>query len=351
MKKGRSLQELAKEIERQRESKKDFLADTNMIAITPEGNLGFKGNENVFEAEYGITEHAHRQISDRLSIPKKYYDRMRNEAPELYANNVNHWLENNSEKRTIRTLDGNVRAFLSDRYRSLDNYDLMQAALPQIVEKEAEIISCEVTETKLYIKVLYAKIEAEIKKGDIVQSGIVISNSEVGAGSVRVEPLIYRLVCLNGMIANTSMKKYHVGRGQGNNFDSIQEILSDATKIQSDKAFWMQVRDVIDSAFNKDIFMGHVEKLREAAGTEPIENPQKAIEIVKKSFGFTDEQGQGIMEHLLRGGDLTKYGMANSITRRASDEANYDNATELERFGGKIIELPQYEWNKIAKAQ
>ena len=58
---------------------------------------------------------AHRQIAARLEIPAKYYDRMRTEAPQMLAKNVNHWLHAQPETRMIRTLDGNVRAFLSDR--------------------------------------------------------------------------------------------------------------------------------------------------------------------------------------------------------------------------------------------
>ena len=34
----------------------------------------------------------------------------------------------------VRTLDGNARAFLSDRYRRLDNYDLLAHVLPMLRE-------------------------------------------------------------------------------------------------------------------------------------------------------------------------------------------------------------------------
>ncbi|MBL0089244.1 MAG: hypothetical protein IPP44_22195 [Ideonella sp.] len=32
----------------------------------------------------------------------------------------------------VRTLDGQARAFLSDRYRRLDNYDLCEHVLPML---------------------------------------------------------------------------------------------------------------------------------------------------------------------------------------------------------------------------
>ena len=74
-------------------------------------------------------------------------------------------------------------------------------------------MSCEVTESHLYLKVVNKKLKAEVGIGDVVQAGFVVSNSEVGLGSLKVEPLIYRLVCKNGLIVKDfAQKKYHVGR-------------------------------------------------------------------------------------------------------------------------------------------
>ena len=60
--------------------------------------------------------------------------------------------------------------------------------------------SCQLTESRMYIKVVNTRLQAEVVPGDIVQSGIIISNSEVGLGSVNIQPLVYRLVCSNGMV-------------------------------------------------------------------------------------------------------------------------------------------------------
>ena len=40
--------------------------------------------------------------------------------------------------------------------------------------------SCQLTDSRMYIKVVNTRLEAEVVPGDIVQSGIIISNSEVG---------------------------------------------------------------------------------------------------------------------------------------------------------------------------
>jgi len=349
MKQGKTIQNFAQEVIRQANGRKDFLADTPAMAMASDLSLalGIGSNPQVFD----VTDYCHGQIASRLKIPKTYYDRMKNESPKLLTENVNHWFKNNPEKRMVRTLDGNARAFLSDRYRTLDNLDLMKTTLPVLQEMRTNIISCEVTEKRLYIKVLFPKVTEEVTKDDIVQAGIVISNSEIGAGSLRIEPLIYRLVCTNGMIANTSMRKYHVGRGNGSNFEDIQELLTDKTKERVDAAFWLQVRDVIKSSFNRDIFMGNVDRLRQAA-EKPIksDNLPKVVEVVQKQYNLNDSQGNNILNALCRDGDFSQWGLANAVTNIANNQEDYDIATDLERIGGKIIELSPKDWNKISEA-
>jgi len=117
--------------------------------------------------------------------------------------------------------------------------------------KGAEIVSSEVTETHMYIKVINKRLKAEVTVGDVVQAGIVISNSEVGLGSLKVEPLIFRLVCKNGLIVKDyAQKRYHVGK-QIDNDDSAYEIFSDETLAQDDRAFFMKVQDTVRVAIDE----------------------------------------------------------------------------------------------------
>lgn len=93
--------------------------------------------------EARLRPRAHGQFSDYLGVPKKYYDRMLQEAPDLLCRNLNHWLENGkNERRLVRTLDGEVRAVLSDRYRLLDNYDFATAVLIRINSATCSRVQC-----------------------------------------------------------------------------------------------------------------------------------------------------------------------------------------------------------------
>src|SRR5215213_6315998 len=124
MKTGRTLVELAQEIDRQQREKRDFIADTRKMRVTPDLRLEFGDGAQAF----GINEVAHDQIGKVVGIPSQYYDRMRTEAPDLLATNIDRWFEKYPSKQMVRTLGPTARAFLSDRYRPLDNADLLEAA-------------------------------------------------------------------------------------------------------------------------------------------------------------------------------------------------------------------------------
>lgn len=204
MKQGmKSIENLYGELIRQREARMDLIADTRSLSVSTENGsstLSIFTDKDIYN--FKVTDIAHRQIADRLGIPFKYYERMMNEYPKLLDENINSWLKFKVEKRMLRTLDGKLRAFLSNRYRRLDNLELVDHILPVIAQmKNCSIVSCDITETHLYLKVINKSMKAEITEGDIVQAGFVVSNSEIGLGALKVEPLVYRLVCKNGMIS------------------------------------------------------------------------------------------------------------------------------------------------------
>ena len=343
MKQGRSLLELGKELQRQRLNRQDFLADTRTLEMetTPYSStlhLSLEGNTYGF----GIGELAHQQIATRLNIPWRYYAKMKSYAPDLLDQNVNRWFNQNPERRMIRVLDGKVRAFLSDRYRRLDNLELCAAVLPVIQEMPgSQVESCEVTPTHLYIKVVNRRVKAEVKVGDVVQAGFVVSNSEVGLGSLRVEPLVFRLVCKNGLICkDLAQKKYHVGRQVNASDDSAYELYSDATLAQDDKAFFMKVQDVVRAAVDEAKFMLTVEKMRESTQIPLKHDPVKSVELLADKFQLTENERGDILRQLFMGGDNSRYGLVNAVTAASKIAKSYERATDLERIGGEILSLP-----------
>ena len=356
MKQGKTLLELATELQRQSDTKRDFLMDSSLLTMktiedeAPSIQIGRNGSTQTF----GVNKLGHSQLSGKLGIPKKYYDHLLVKHPTLLAENVNVLARKEPQNMLVRTLDGNARAFLSDRYRVIDNYDLANAILPPLLNYAKEgmitIDSCEVTELKLYIKVLFPTVQGEIKLNDPVQAGLVISNSEVGQGRLAVERLLFILRCLNGMILPASLSKHHIGKRQAfAELDEAVEVYSDQTKKLDDMALYSKVTDVVKAAFNMEEFTKQIEAYKATTQQKVERKPVDFIEVSAKKFGLDGEEKDNALKHLLTYGDLTQYGLMNAITSTAQeDSVSYDRSIELERIGAKVLDLSPAQWQEVA---
>lgn len=341
MKQGRTLVELGEELQRQRDARKDFIADTrNLMMATDSDGSVITVHMDGGGQEFAVGEIAHQQIAARLQIPYRYYQKMQSECPYLLDENVNSWFAGTPERRLVRVMDGRIRAFLSDRYRRLDNLELCSAVLPVIRDmKGSEIASCEVTESHLYLKVINKKMKEEVAVGDVVQAGFVISNSEVGLGSLKVEPLIFRLACRNGLIVKDyQQKKYHVGR-QIESEDAAYELYSDATLAQDDKAFFMKVQDTVSCAADETKFMLAVGKMREAMQVPLEHDPVQEVELLADRFVLSQNERGDVLRQLFMGRDNSRYGLINAVTAASKIADSYERATDLERIGGELLAL------------
>lgn len=348
MHKGLSLSELAAKIEGNKELKRDFIASTTATTMQVQTDrtpvLELPDDAGTFP----ILQPAHDQIAARLNIPAKYYDRMRAEAPDLLATNVNAWFRKNPEKRMVRTLGGDVRAFLSNRYNRIENEEIAEVVLPILAEiPDVRIVSSEITDRRMYIQALTPRLEGTVKKGDVVQGGVVISNSETGHGSVSISPLVYRLVCLNGMIANDGrLRANHVG----GRIEETEDLYADDTKKADDRAILLKVRDHVRNAVDMFAFSKRIEMMSGLATQEIEGDPSKVVEVLAKKVGANEGETSGILKALIKGGDLSAWGLLNAVTAQAHDAKDYDRSVEFERMGGALLELPKTEWKRVLEA-
>ena len=352
MKSGISLVEMAQEIQRQNDLKADYMLDTRSLRLEPFGG-GLYLNAYDQSGDYAVeplevNAIAHRQIGTHLKIPAAYYDKMLEEYPELLAQNVNAWFQREPAVRMVRTIDGTARAFLSNRYRRIDNLDIAGIVLPVLQEMEGmHFESCQLTDSRMYIKVVNTRLEAEVVPGDIVQSGIIISNSEVGLGSVSIQPLVYRLVCSNGMVVNDAQtRRNHVGRV--NEASENYQLYSEKTLEADDKAFAMKIQDTVRAVVDEVRFTRVVNMMREAKDA-PMNTAAVPgiVKLVSKDFHITDDESSGVLQRLIEGNDLTLYGLSNAVTRHSQDVKDYDRATALGGIGYNILSMPARQWSRI----
>jgi hypothetical protein len=355
-----SLTELLEEIKRRAAAKEDLVAPTTALeAVVDDGGLklAVKGKDAA-----PINRVAHRQIQGHLKIPADYYDRMLADQPELLCRNINTWLHANRENRLIRRLFGTTRAFLSDAYRPLENEGLASAVVRPLLEADAEVMSAQITDTKLYIKAVDKKVCRELAKtghrfGDgqhkivrVASPAITISNSEVGHGAVSILGGVYDEFCSNlATFRERSTRKYHAGARHQLTDDETYAMLSDQTRAKTDEALWMQVSDIVRVAFDRARFDALCDKI-EATTEDKVDDVVQTVSFASKRFGFTEVEGKLVLDEMIKGGELSRFGLYNAVTSASAKLEDYDRASEFERIGGQIVELPKSDWRELVAA-
>lgn len=348
MKIGKStISELVAKIKEEKMQSRDFVVPTQELHITAEENPVLVMNNRGAIETFNINDNAHRQIAGRLGIPYNYYQRMQKSYPELLAENVNGWFAKEPEQRMLRTMGGTARAFLSSRYKRIDNLELMRAVYPVLRSMDGvSVMSCEVTDSHLYLQVVSNKVSAQVALGDVVQAGFILSNSEVGHGAVSVQPLVYRLVCTNGMICKeNSHKRYHTGKRV--EADDNYELFQDNTKILDDMAYFAKVQDIVRAAVDETKFQQQVIAMQKAigVGVSPM-NITPVVEELGKTYVLTKQEQENVVRNFLMGdvsldgshlSHFNQFGLANAITRTANQADDYERAVELERIGGNVL--------------
>lgn len=342
------------ELQRRKANAVDYRVPGRGLSLTDDGgknritlNLGGIAGE----VAYDISNVAHGQLASITGIHGSYYKRLREEATGLLATNVNHWLGESKKAHIVRTLDNRVRAIVSDGYRALDSSDLVFETFDTLAELKAEITRLDLTDERFYLRALAPewkqRIEHQREAGvggvalrdigaaddDWVIPGVVVSNSDVGVGSLKVERFLFRLKCYNGQVGDDVYARVHRGGKQ-----TEDGVLSQETLGLQNAAIWAEVRDILRAAFNPAKFAETVRALGLATG-KGIDEPVQAVEIVSKHYGITDADQQRILNAFITGGEgSTVFGLLQAITATARVKADYDEGIALERIGGRLLD-------------
>jgi hypothetical protein len=375
MKPGISLAELNTEVQRQAAARIDYLVNTQqslrMVPMKdfPQGVALVSLDCMAAELQrWELTSTAHDQIAAWIEIPRKYYDRLLVDHTDMLIDNVNKLFEREPGTRMVRTLDGKCRAFMSDRYRRLDNDQVLANVLPQVLgagkagDRPHEVIRSIITDSQMAITVVFkdpalrqslgltAKGDAE----DTVLPGFRIGNSEVGKGSLNMRGFFYRDYCRNGCVfgerGEFEFQRNHAGGKLTAAMDRI--IFTDEARAADDKALMLQLRDLITAIGNPEIARQWADQLRAAKQGAKIAHPLAAIEVLARSVGLLESEKEAALMNLIQEADLSRFGALNAITAIANSEAvSDDRALELEEIGGSLLTMSQAEWARIASAE
>ncbi|AXH88758.1 DUF932 domain-containing protein [Micromonospora aurantiaca] len=292
-------------------------------------------------------------IAEKLGIPIKYLRRLRAEAPDLYDANVNGWLSRSADSYLVRLLRGDaetvesrgvLRAFLSDRYRTIDNFDVLLAALQGIQRAGVDMpdISADLTDRRMYVRVTHPGVAVYAPQlldgyrspfsgrtgtdNPVVFAGFVIANSETGNGAFSITPRIVVEVCNNGMtMTRDAMREVHIG----GRLDTGVIRWSADTQRKSLELVTAQTADAVATFLDKDYVTAKVAELEQAADAA-VTDPQGVITTVSRKLGFTEAQQTTILDHFIRGGQVTAGGVLHAVTSAAQTLDDGDAAWDME---------------------
>jgi hypothetical protein len=237
--------------------------------------------------------------------------------------------------------NGNVaRAFLSDKYALIDNYEVLFETLEAIKQTgiEVDIVGAELSETKMYLKVTCPGVQVEAKEllsryarttdvGTGVISGFTLSNSELGAGAFNIMPRAVVLACRNGLVRpDQGLKKFHLGARMD------QSIFSESAAVRAanSKLIKEQVKVAVNTFLSKKYLTGLVQHFEELAGAK-IEAPiAGVIEVVARDYNISTERKVNILDYFIKGGDTRRMGIVNAINEECQTLQDVDLKNDSE---------------------
>lgn len=302
-------------------------------------------------------------LAARLDIPLGYVRRMRADRVDLLDANVNGWLRDSDRSFMFRLLrhddgvdvDGNhgvARAVLSDRYRVVDNFDVLLATLSGIRQAgvDGPDISTDLTERAMVVRVKSTGVAAMAPAllagyrspftgetgadNPTVWAGLVIRNSETGNGAFTITPRLVVQICNNGMtMVRDAQKEIHLG-GQ---MDAGIVRWSDATIRKNLDLVTSKTADAVATFLSVDYVTRKIAEMETAAGVR-LADPTKTITIVAKELGFTESQKADILAAFIEGGTVTSGGIMHAVTY-AAQKATGDTAYDMEAKATRAMVL------------
>jgi len=168
-------------------------------------------------------------------------------------------------------------------------------------------------ETHLFLKIVSEDV---VDRDSGLKAGVMIGNSEVGMGSVSVEPFVFRLACTNDLVVS-----------KGQSFRHPHARLS-LDELRKGTALAISIGFKV-AASVLDRFL----KTREEPMIDPVETIRQLAEARKLSRKFADEVASSYAAEP----EPTRFGMINAFTR-AAQKLGPLHRIEVERFAGTLIE-------------
>jgi hypothetical protein len=262
-----------------------------------------------------LSDHAFGQYLNRLGYPAQLFKRL---PGKLNIMNLN-WLSQfggYDKDVLVRVQDNSIaRALMSKVYQPFDTLELLELAEPFM---EGAVVRWHYDDKMTFhLSVSFPNYAEEIRKGDIIERGFHVSNSEVGIRSVRVAGYTHRLVCTNGAIS----------RGEGDSFNFRHTGDHD------------QMRDMIRTAIEASKLETEriIAQFKNALNVK-VEEPFDFLQKTFKENNLTVEQFRASLNELMGSQDKDNlFGISQSISGAAKGFEG-EKSYEMQRLSVEITD-------------
>lgn len=276
------------------------------------------------------------QVAERAGVPVKYLREL-NEGggwkTELAAHALNEHLAHSGDRVLLRSVRGQLRGFLSDKFRRLDARPLIEALASEAQAVGAIPIDGVATDTRVALKLIDSRIDEPVP-GEFVVYGLQWSTSDYGNGTHAVSSFALRVVCLNGATGENLLKQIHLG---GRLADNIE--FSNRTLQLDTRASVSALRDVVRGTLTQG-GRERVSSAIRAANAKGYSGPQLKTVLAKQ---FNKDTVKSIVDAYespdiinLPAGD-TAWRASNAISWIARNTKDDEVRLDLERAAGALV--------------
>jgi len=286
-----------------------------------------------------LHRHALQQISVEAGMPMSYITTLlesEDTGKQLLTHNLNTLLHEIHRPRRLlsRSVKGEIRGVLSDKYRRLDSQPIFESFALACQELGAVPIQGVNGDLRFSIKALLPKV-FEPKGEEIMAFGVQLSNSDFGAGALAISTFIERVACTNFMTLKNELRKVHLGSRLSDDITYAEETVTADTT-----AMALVVFDTIKALLGPEKVNDTVQII-EAAIDQKIDTAE-ALESLKKR-GLLKSEVDSVRDVFNNGGveELPKgqnaYRMANAISWVAKSSITPERQLALEELAGEVI--------------
>jgi hypothetical protein len=310
----------------------DYIVRANALEFNGNGGLHVAVNNS----EFGVHRFALGQIAENVSMPVKFLDSLT--ATEwgraLVAHNLSEIFKHRDAKRhLVRTLNNEVRGFLSDSYRRLDSRPLIEAFVTGVQRLGALPYKGIVTDTRVAIQAILPDVFDEIP-GEVIAFVLSLENSDFGNGALSLRVGALRILCDNLAVFDENMRQIHLGRRLD---ESIA--FSQKTYLLDTRTTVSALEDIIGVQLNRERLKRRMELL--AVTAQKVVDPQAAMKMLKESLGVGQAQAvidaykSADIEVLPAGNDAWR--LSNAISWIAGKETDGEKRLDLMKLAGKVL--------------